>query len=151
MNQRYHSSAIVTDGQEQPAFERDAELYYQATTWPGARLPHAWVFDKRGRQHSTLDLAGHGRFTVFTGLGGEAWVEAARHVGEELGIDIDVRVIGPRQAYADHAGEWGRVKEISDTGCLLIRPDHHVAWRSFKEVEDPVAELRRVMKNVLAK
>jgi 2,4-dichlorophenol 6-monooxygenase len=151
MNQRYRSSAIVTDGQEEPAFERDSELYYQATTWPGASLPHAWVFDKQGRQHSTLDLAGHGRFTVFTGLGGEAWVEAAAHVAGELGVEIDVRVIGPRQAYADHAGEWAIVKEISDSGCLLIRPDHHVAWRSFELAADPAAELRRVLQTVLAK
>jgi 2,4-dichlorophenol 6-monooxygenase len=114
-------------------------------------LPHAWVFDKRGRQHSTLDLAGHGRFTVFTGLGGEAWVEAAQQVGEELGVDIDVHVIGPRQSYADHAGEWASVKGISDFGCLLIRPDHHVAWRSFERVADPAAELRRVLQTVLAK
>jgi 2,4-dichlorophenol 6-monooxygenase len=151
MNQRYRSSAIVTDGQEEPAFERDSELYYQATTWPGASLPHAWVFDKQGRQHSTLDLAGHGRFTVLTGLGGEAWVEAAAHVAGELGVEIDVRVIGPRQAYADHAGEWAIVKEISDSGCLLIRPDHHVAWRSFELAADPAAELRRVLQTVLAK
>jgi 2,4-dichlorophenol 6-monooxygenase len=151
MNQRYRSNAIVTDGQDEPAFERDAELYYQSTTWPGARLPHAWVFDKRGRQHSTLDLAGHGQFTVFTGLGGEAWVEAARHVGEEFGIDINVHVVGPRQAYADHAGEWAGVKEIGDSGCLLVRPDHHVAWRSFEKVPDPVAELRRALQTVLAK
>jgi 2,4-dichlorophenol 6-monooxygenase len=151
MNQRYRSAAIVTDGQEEPAFERDRELHYQPTTWPGARLPHAWVFDKQGRQHSTLDLAGHGRFTVFTGLGGEAWIQAAAQVGEELGVEIDVRVIGPRQAYADHAGEWASVKEISDFGCLLIRPDHHVAWRSFQLVADPAAALRRAMQTVLAK
>jgi 2,4-dichlorophenol 6-monooxygenase len=45
MNQRYKSDAIVTDGQMEPAFELDAELHYQPTTWPGARIPHVWVFD----------------------------------------------------------------------------------------------------------
>jgi len=109
------------------------------------------VFDKRGRQQSTLDLAGHGRFALFTGLGGEAWVEAAAQAGEELGVEIDVHVIGPRQKYADHAGDWARVREISDSGCVLTRPDHHVAWRSFKVAADPAAELRRVMRSVLAK
>jgi 2,4-dichlorophenol 6-monooxygenase len=43
------------------------------------------------------------------------------------------------------------VKGISDFGCLLIRPDHHVAWRSFERVADPAAELRRVLQTVLAK
>src|SRR6185312_12284296 len=36
MNQRYKSNAIVTDGETEPPFERDAELHYQSTTWPGA-------------------------------------------------------------------------------------------------------------------
>jgi 2,4-dichlorophenol 6-monooxygenase len=64
MNQRYCSDAIVTDGQTEPPFEKDAELHYQPTTWPGARLPHVWVFDNDGGKVSTLDLAGHGRFSV---------------------------------------------------------------------------------------
>jgi len=58
MNQRYTSGAIVTDGQKEPAFEKDADLHYQPTTWPGARIPHAWLYDKDGKRHSTLDLAG---------------------------------------------------------------------------------------------
>ncbi|WP_254695122.1 FAD-dependent monooxygenase [Leisingera sp. NJS201] len=61
MNQRYKSDAVVTDGQMEPAFELDAELHYQPTTWPGARLPHVWVFDpETGEKHSTLDLCGKG-------------------------------------------------------------------------------------------
>jgi 2,4-dichlorophenol 6-monooxygenase len=67
MNQRYKSPAVVTDGQMEPAFELDAELHYQPTTWPGARMPHAWVFDRHGERHSTLDLVGKGRFTLLTG------------------------------------------------------------------------------------
>jgi 2,4-dichlorophenol 6-monooxygenase len=151
MNQRYRSSAAVTDGQAEPEFKRDRELFYQSTTWPGARLPHAWVFDSRGRQHSTLDLAGHGRFALFTGLGGEAWVEAAAKVGEELGLKIDVHVIGPRQSYADYTGDWARAREIGDSGCVLVRPDHHVAWRSVSLSDDPQVELRRVLQLALSK
>ena len=37
MNQRYASDAVVTDGQPEPAYEKDRELHYQPTTWPGAR------------------------------------------------------------------------------------------------------------------
>ena len=150
MNQRYRSSAVVNDGQPEPAFDRDAELFYQATTWPGARLPHAWIFAAKGKKLSTLDLTGHGRFTILTGLGGEAWVEAAARVGEELGLTIDVHVIGPRQPYADHTGDWARVREIADSGCVLVRPDHHVAWRSFAVPDDPQAGLHAVLKRVLS-
>ena len=43
------------------------------TTWPGARLPHCWL-ERGGERVSTHDLAGKGRFTLLTGIGGEAWV-----------------------------------------------------------------------------
>ena len=152
MNQRYRSGATVTDGQSEPEFQRDAELHYQPTTWPGARLPHVWVFDgTTGEQVSSLDLCGHGAFTVFTGIGGEAWMEAAGTVGAEFGMDIVVHVIGPRQAFVDHVGDWARASEITDTGCLLVRPDHHVAWRMEKMADDPAGELRRVLSQIFAR
>ena len=79
LGQRYRSGAVVPDGTPEPAYDRDPELYYHPTTWPGARLPHAWL-EHRGEKVSTLDLAGKGRFALLTGIGGEAWVDAARAV-----------------------------------------------------------------------
>lgn len=144
MNQRYRSGAVVTDGQIEPAFALDADLHYQPTTWPGARLPHAWVYRHgTGAEISTLDLCGHGRFTLLTGLGGEPWVAAAEAVGKELGIEIATHVIGPRQPHEDHSGDWARASEIRDSGCLLVRPDHHVAWRAEVLAASPKAELDR--------
>ena len=32
---------------------------------------------------------------------------------------------------------------------MLVRPDAHVAWRSATVVDDPVAELGRVMESLL--
>ena len=151
MNQRYKSQAVVTDGQMEPTFDLDAELYFQPTTWPGARLPHAWVYEHdSGAKHSTLDLCGRGLFTVLTGIGGEAWCVAAETVGKELNTSIRCHVIGPRQRYVDHVGEWARAAEISDSGCLLVRPDQHVAWRLEELASDPEAELRRVLRSILA-
>ena len=43
LGHRYRSGAVVSDGTPEPEFTRDPELYYHPTTWPGARLPHAWV------------------------------------------------------------------------------------------------------------
>ncbi|PHP66697.1 2,4-dichlorophenol 6-monooxygenase [Zhengella mangrovi] len=149
MNQRYTSSAIVTDGQPEPAFERDRDLHYAPTTWPGARVPHVWVYDARGGKASTLDITGHGRFTILTGIGGDGWVEAAASVGSELGLDIAVHVIGPRQQWQDFTGDWARAREVRDSGIVLVRPDHHVCWRRETMADDPVAELRRVMKHIL--
>ena len=151
MNQRYASDAIVTDGQIAPAFALDADLHYQPTTCPGARLPHAWVYDADGGKHSTLDLAGGGAFALFTGLGGHSWAEAASEVAQDLGIKLRVHVIGPRQDYIDHTGDWSRAREIGDSGCILTRPDQHVCWRHATVPDDPTAELRRVLTAILAK
>lgn len=41
---RIGSPAIGTDGQIEPAFQPDANLHDQPTTWRGARLPHAWLY-----------------------------------------------------------------------------------------------------------
>lgn len=49
MNQRYASGAVVSDGTTAPVGE-NMELYYHPSTTPGARLPHAWVYDRSGGQ-----------------------------------------------------------------------------------------------------
>jgi 2,4-dichlorophenol 6-monooxygenase len=152
MNQRYRSSAIVTDGQIEPAFVLDADLHYQPTTWPGARLPHVWLYRRdTGAEVSTLDLCGHGRFTLLTGLGGEGWVTAAKAVAEELGLEIETHVIGPRQTFIDHSGDWARASEIRDNGCLIVRPDHHVCWRAEGMSGSPKADILKVMREILAR
>ncbi|MEQ3673012.1 FAD-dependent monooxygenase [Pseudophaeobacter sp.] len=151
MNQRYASAATVTDGQIEPDFALDADLHYQPTTWPGARIPHAWLFDQKGDKHSTLDLAGGGAFTLFTGLGGRAWAEAAEQVSKALGVKLEAHVIGPRQDYVDHTGDWARAREVGDAGCILTRPDQHVCWRNDAMADDPVAELTRVLTAILAR
>lgn len=131
MNQRYQSSAVVADGSKAPGDGIDMELHYVPTTQPGARVPHVWVFDADGKELSTLDITGQGAFTVITGIGGEAWVKAAQALAKSRGITINTRVIGPRRDFEDHAGSWAEAREISDSGCLLVRPDQHVAFRAM--------------------
>ncbi|ANH05583.1 FAD-dependent monooxygenase [Shinella sp. HZN7] len=151
MNQRYRSQAVVTDGEAEPAFEKDPELHFQQTTWPGARLPHAWLFAEDGRKVSTLDLTGRGRFTLLTGIGGQGWVEAAKVVGRERGVEIAAHIIGPRQQWQDFSGDWAALSEVRDGGVVLVRPDHHVCWRRAEGTDDPAGDLRRVMAAVLGK
>ena len=152
LNQRYRSEAIMADGQIEPAFQLDADLHYQPTTWPGARIPHVWLYrGDNGDKVSTLDLCGHGRFTLLTGLGGEDWINAAEQVESELEIEIVKHVIGPRQIYVDHSGDWARINETRDSGCLLVRPDHHVCWRSVALASAPKAGLLRVLRQILAR
>jgi 2,4-dichlorophenol 6-monooxygenase len=151
LGQRYRSAAVVPDGTPEPASERDPELYYQATTWPGARLPHCWV-GVDGARVSTLDLAGHGRFVLLTGINGAAaWTQAAAAATAQTGVDIDVHVIGPGQEVIDLYDDWARLREVDESGCVLVRPDAHVAWRSVDDAGDPSAALAAALGQVLGR
>jgi len=151
LGQRYSSGAVLADGSEEPAYTRDRELYYHPTTWPGAHLPHAWLHDTAGRKLSTLDLCGQGRLTLLTGHGGDAWCRAAEMLARELGIDLVVRRIGLGLDYEDSYGDWARLREIDEDGCLLVRPDQHVAWRSQGAAADAEAVLLGAVRAVLAR
>ncbi|XKM43255.1 hypothetical protein A4U53_036830 (plasmid) [Rhizobium ruizarguesonis] len=100
---------------------------------------------------SSLDLTGHGVFTVLTGIGGDGWIAAAKTLSKELGLPIATHRIGPRQTWQDLNGDWAQAREIRDSGVLLVRPDHHVAWRADAVTADPEAELRRVLKTILSR
>ena len=79
---------------------------------PGARLPHAWVGDSR-RKLSTLDLAPFTRFTLVTGIAGEAWVSAAEKVGHDLGVPLEAVVIRPGREVTDIYFDWARLREVA--------------------------------------
>ena len=148
MGQRYETGAVVSDGTPFPEHERDPDLYYTPTTHPGAPLPHTWL--ARGtEQVSTLDLCAYDRFTLLTGVGGDVWYRAAEEVSRELGIAIETATIGLGQDNNDALGAWAHIREVSDSGCLLIRPDRTVAWRCAEAPGDPAAELRSAMRTIL--
>jgi 2,4-dichlorophenol 6-monooxygenase len=149
MNQRYVSNAVIPDSVEALGAGIDMELHYVPTTSTGARIPHAWVFDKNGQQHSTLDITGQGAFTLITGIGGEAWVKAAQVSAKKLGVPIVTRVIGPRRDFEDHGGEWASAREISDSGCLLVRPDQHVAFRAMTATATAEHDLTSALTKIL--
>ena len=107
MGQRYASAAVVPDGTPEPAFARDPELYYHPTTWPGARLPHVWLGRVERTEVSTHDLAGKGRFALLTGIGGEAWVEAAQAHGRARASRSRATCIGPGRDCVDHLRRLG--------------------------------------------
>jgi 2,4-dichlorophenol 6-monooxygenase len=150
LNQRYASSAVFSDGTPVPVNARDNELYYVATTWPGAKLPHAWV-GRGSTKLSTLDLGGQGRFTLFTGIGGEKWVAAASEVAAELGVPVSAVRIGPGADYDDLYGDWALVREVGDTGCVLTRPDNYVCFRSEGLASSPLESLRDALRSVLSR
>ena len=149
MNQRYTSSAIYPDGTSDPGFVRDPAFHYQASTRPGAHLPHAWL-TKDQRPVSTLDLCGQGKFTLLTGKSGKAWQAAAKRVSQALGIEIVVRIIGPGQEYEDSWGDYRNVSEVGESGALLVRPDMFIAWRAQDASQDMPDKLLDVMCSILS-
>jgi 2,4-dichlorophenol 6-monooxygenase len=148
LGQFYDSAAVAGDGSPRPVSERDPELYYQPSTVPGARLPHAWVGGAR-RTLSTLDLAPYGQFTLITGIGGQAWIDAAGKVGVLLGVTIGGVVIGPGQDVGDLYFDWAGLREVDEDGALLVRPDKHIGWRSQAIPADPEQALLAAMTAIL--
>ena len=150
MNQRYLSNAVQMGEGDCHDFTDDAELVYQPTSVPGARLPHAWLVKDR-RNYSSLDLVGQGRFTLITGIGGECWRKAANEANATLGVPLVVVTIGPDCDYEDPFGDWARSRGIEDDGALLVRPDQFVAWRSSSRASDQSALLHAVFRKILAR
>ncbi|GAA4682254.1 FAD-dependent monooxygenase [Pseudonocardia yuanmonensis] len=150
LGQRYRSGAVVGDGTPEPEYDRDPELYYHPTTWPGARLPHCWL-GRDGHKVSTHDVTGKGRFTVLTGISGRAWADAAAAAARSLGVEVEAHVIGPGREYTDLYDDWARLREVSESGCVLVRPDAHVGWRAHELPADPEKELTDALATLLAR
>ncbi len=112
----YGDGALVAEGS---ACEPGSPSVYEPTARPGARLPHAWV-DRVGGA-STLDLVPIDRPVLFSFGAHDKWAEmldAAEVATVRVGVDTK-----PLDA-------WRDVCAVGETGALLVRPDHHVAWRA---------------------
>lgn len=150
MNQRYASQAIVADNTPEEDWRRDPELYHQASSRPGAPLPHAWIYSGNSKV-SSLDLCGNGGFTLLTGPGGEGWLEAANAAQATYGVPVSVHVIGPGRAFEDHYGDFAALRGTTDSGALLVRPDRHVGFRAQEISKTSAADLVAAMGRILGR
>jgi 2,4-dichlorophenol 6-monooxygenase len=148
LGQRYQSRAVVDDGTPPPELPCDPVLHYQPSTHPGSPIPHAWL--AVGDQDvSTLDVCAYDRFTLATGAGGQPWLDAAAKVSAEFGVEVAGVQVSLGLDVNDVYGDWIRRREVGDRGCVLVRPDRIVTWRSPDEVEEPQKALREVMSHIL--
>ena len=146
LNQRCVSEAVLPDRDSvEEVWTRDSQLYVQSTTRPGAKLPHAWLVASDGRRISTLDVVGKGRFSLVTGIAGQAWIDA---VGELNLPFLNAAVIGSPSAQ-DLYATWHGMREIEEAGALLVRPDGIVAWRHHRAAAD-AAQAKRALELALA-
>ncbi|CAG7939947.1 unnamed protein product [Penicillium nalgiovense] len=158
MNQQYEGQGIYK-ADEPHLYDQsgrageDKVLYHEPSTYPGSRLPHVWLNKATpGEPISTIDIAGHGVFTLFTGIGGGAWKKAAGAVAEKLNIPIRACSIGFRQDWEDVHFEWESVRGVEESGAVLVRPDRFVAWRASEVLQDCEAcegKLLIVMRSIL--
>jgi 2,4-dichlorophenol 6-monooxygenase len=98
-----------------------------------------------------MDLAPYTRFTLITGIAGEAWESAAGKVADEFGIDLATVVIGPGREVTDLYYDWSRLREIDESGALLVRPDKHIGWRAPVLPADPESALRDALSRILGR
>lgn len=157
MNQVYANTGstalVVESGDQEPDFSQiNAIRQVKLTTYPGYHLPHVWVAaDALSKRVSTLDLAGRGDFVLFTGIGGNAWISAAKAITSMGAINMNGYSIGFHCDYMDCYREWAKVRGVGEDGVVLVRPDHFVAWRCEKMVKKPLDKLISVMESILEK
>jgi 2,4-dichlorophenol 6-monooxygenase len=144
----YPEGALVPDGSARPPRDPMGSIY-TPTTRPGHRLPHAWIESPQGQRISTHDLVTDAGFVLITADDGTAWRDVAARVGKEHGISLRAVCIGSRGDFLDADGVWRRVREIEDSGAVLVRPDNHVAWRSRTGADDPVSVLSEALSATL--
>ena len=109
---------------------------------PGHRLPHLWLRES-GSSLSTMDCM-TSAFTVFAGRR-TSWKRAVAQVVTASQVPMRTQRLP-----AGSGDTWTSLLGIADSGCVLMRPDGHVAWRSLSGAANPVAELRSALATVLA-
>jgi 2,4-dichlorophenol 6-monooxygenase len=73
----------------------------------------------------------------------------AADVSARTGVPIRVHVVGGREGATDPYGEWASLRDGETTGCVLARPDRHVAWRSIRHTPDSAGQLPAVIDQAL--
>jgi 2,4-dichlorophenol 6-monooxygenase len=144
----YDSAAIIGDGTPAPVPVDEVRLY-QPSSRPGHPLPHAWV-ERSGERVALRSLIHGGHFALIAGEEGQAWVDAATKVAEQLRIPLRTARVGLGKVdFVDVRLAWLKQREISRVGAVLVRPDGHVGFRSIEAVKDPLTALTSVFAEIL--
>lgn len=126
---RYTTSpVIVPDGTPEPP---DDPRKVVPSTWPGSRLPHAFLgADTSARGESLIDRVGRDWVLFETGTADGGPLAAALCV-------LGAAVVRDRQ-------DDPRIAAVLERSLVLVRPDGHVAWRGDALPDDVGAIARRV-------
>ncbi|KAJ4422239.1 hypothetical protein N0V82_003099 [Gnomoniopsis sp. IMI 355080] len=111
---------------------------YKPTTWPGGRPPHVFlhdgsaIFDKLGKYFTLVEFEVARDETNYR-RDGQLLAEAAKI------LDVPLSVVC--------LANEGHAAELWEKRLVLVRPDHHVAWRS-DSVKD-ATQARRIVETVV--
>ena len=107
---------------------------------PGFRAPHLEHAHAGGT--STIDFVRRG-FVLLAGPDGQAWCDAARTAGAELGLPVESHCMTDAPGFAELYGTGAE-------GAVLLRPDGFIAWRARTSSPDSAAELNAAFRGILA-
>ena len=141
---RYDSPAVVLEPGGPPLHEHPRE----SAGRPGARAPHVFL-ERDGGRVSTLDLFGRD-FVLLAGPEGEAWPAAASAAAKEVGVALDVYLVGDN-GLTDAGGSFPGAFGISPSGAVLVRPDGFVGWRAVTAAGAPEDDLRQALQALLCR
>ncbi|MFI4938918.1 MAG: FAD-dependent monooxygenase, partial [Burkholderiales bacterium] len=105
------SPVIVPDAAPSPV---DDTCGYIPTTYSGARLPSAFFEDGR----AVFDELAYDSFTLLVMSADLAWVRPFIDAAEKTGVPLHVVQVPDQHLQA-----------LYEKRLVLVRPDHHVAWR----------------------
>lgn len=142
----YHSNAVISENNQTISIQPDK---YEPTTLPGSRAPYMHLI-QNGHKISTLDLF-EKEFVLLIGKEGKNWVNAAQKIDHLKLIPFKFYRIAADADLIDPENVFHNLYEISEQGCVLIRPDGHVAWRSQGESELSEKTLKNVFEKLMLK
>ncbi len=116
---RYVDSPIVCDV---PGGPEHRFREYAPTTWPGARLPHAWLADGVPMQDRIPDA-------------GYTLLRLGRTAADTSGLEKAMRASGAPLTVLDIPDDAPR--QVYGYDLLLLRPDLHIVWRGNRPPDDP--------------
>lgn len=140
----YPRGALVPEPGASEASMPADPLVYHPSAQPGHHVPHTWLEGPKGKV-STLDLTSPGRLALLVDSEHEAWSKALGAVDHPLAALVDVVAVGSGHPHRDPSGRWGALREISEKGALLVRPDSIIAWRSHELPADAVRALAHAL------
>jgi len=125
------SPIIVSDGTEPPEYSMSE---FTVSSVPGCRVPHFWLSDTE----SLLDKLGSGYVLLRTDKAADT--SAFEQSANEQDMPLTVLDVMPPPEVAQYYPE----------PLILVRPDHHVAWRGQRQSAPDAERILRVATGRLA-